>query len=238
MTDLPLKANKEGANPSLTKGEVDGWTTVSRKTLRGRQANVIGTEIKVFSESNSKHCNLELLFPILDDAINERRLQNQSGKKVQHKNQGGVTSKHHSSGPSGPSHVKILRRNSSIDGSIKEISSKEGDNKERHKTGGILRIPDMNMLTGVVSSDRWREFNTTNEMWPSIDASKEDDNKEAAHSKVKSYSSIVTTAPPAVTTAPIEDRKVCNTVAYVHRDSCRVSNQPVIQFLYGIWAIR
>jgi len=220
MTDLALKANKEGANPSLAKGEVDGWTTVSRKTLRGRPANVIGTEIKAFSESKSKH--FKLSFPVLDDAINERRLQNQSGKKAQHKNQGSVTSKHHSSGPS---HVKILRRNSSIDGSIKEISFKEGDNKERHKTGGILRIPDMNMLTGVVSSDRWREFNATNEMWPSIDASKEDDNKEAAHSKVKSYSSIVTTAPPPVMTAPIEDRKVCNIVACVHRDNCGVSNQ-------------
>ena len=39
-------------------------------------------------------------------------------------------------------------------------------------------------------------------MWPSIDASK-DDNNEMTHSKVKSYSSIVRTASP-----PPEDRKV------------------------------
>ncbi|XP_065884560.1 selenocysteine insertion sequence-binding protein 2-like [Dysidea avara] len=187
MTDLALKADKEGANPSLAKGEVEEWTTVSRKNLRGRPVNAT------------------------DDAINERRLlgQNQSGNKTQHKYQGGITSKHHSSGPS---HVKILRRNNSTDGGTKEISSKEGDNRngnytERHKTGGILRIPDMNMLAGVASSgDRWREFNTTNEMWPSIDANK-DDNNELTHSKVKSYSSIVRTAPPPAMTTRIEDRK-------------------------------
>ena len=93
--------------------------------------------------------------------------QNQCGNKTQHKYQGSITSKHHSSGPS---HVKILRRNNSIDGGTKEMSSKEGDNRnenytERHKTGGILRIPDMSMLVGVASGDRWREFSTANEMW-------------------------------------------------------------------------
>jgi len=152
-----------------------------------------------------------LAISCLDDAINERRLlgQNQSGNKTQHKYHSSVTSKH----SSGPSHVKILRRNSSTDGSTKEISSK-GDNRngnysEQQKTGGILRIPDMNMLSGVVCSDRWREFNTTNEMWPSIEASK-DDNKEA-HSKVKSYSSIVRTAPPPAMTI----RKVCDTLVCI-----------------------
>jgi len=42
MTDLALKADKEGANPSLAKGEVEGWTMVSRKTLRGRPAIATG----------------------------------------------------------------------------------------------------------------------------------------------------------------------------------------------------
>ena len=60
----------------------------------------------------------------------------------------------------------------------------------------------MNKLAGVASGDMWREFNTTNEMWPSIDASK-DVNNEMTHSKIKSYSSIVRTAQP-----PPEDRKV------------------------------
>ena len=86
------------------------------------------------------------------------------------------------------------------------MSSKDGDNRngnysERTKIGGILRIPDMNMLAG----DRWREFNTTNEMWPSIDGGKDN---EVTHSKVMSYSSIVRIAPPPATTAPIEDKKV------------------------------
>jgi len=45
MTDLALKADKEEANPSLAKREMEEWTTVSsRKSLRGRPANVSGIE--------------------------------------------------------------------------------------------------------------------------------------------------------------------------------------------------
>lgn len=40
---LASKADKEEVKSSLAKGDTDGWTTVSRRSVRGRPANTTGT---------------------------------------------------------------------------------------------------------------------------------------------------------------------------------------------------
>lgn len=43
MTDyLASKADKEESKSSVAKGDTDGWTTVSRRSIRGRPANNTG----------------------------------------------------------------------------------------------------------------------------------------------------------------------------------------------------
>ena len=43
MTDyLATKADREESKPSVAKGDTDGWTTVSRRSIRGRPANSTG----------------------------------------------------------------------------------------------------------------------------------------------------------------------------------------------------
>ena len=43
MTDyLASKAEREESKSSVAKGDTDGWTTVSRRSIRGRPANSTG----------------------------------------------------------------------------------------------------------------------------------------------------------------------------------------------------
>lgn len=43
MDYLASKADKEELKSSLAKGDSEGWTTVSRRSVRGRPANTAGT---------------------------------------------------------------------------------------------------------------------------------------------------------------------------------------------------
>ena len=68
----------------------------------------------------------------------------------------------------------------------------ERDENVSQKTAGLLRIPDIHALVDE-GINRRKEFNTTKEIWPSIDA-KEDENG-AMPRGVKSYSSILRATP-------------------------------------------
>ena len=76
----------------------------------------------------------------------------------------------------GSSHVKILKRNSNTGSNVNKPHEeiKQRDENVSQKTAGLLRIPDIHALVDE-GINRRKEFNTTKEIWPSIDA-KEDDN--------------------------------------------------------------
>ena len=81
---------------------------------------------------------------------------------------------------------------------------KQRDENVSQKTAGLLRIPDIHALVDE-GINRRKEFNTTKEIWPSIDA-KEDENG-AMPRGVKSYSSILRATPQLnMPSLPVENK--------------------------------
>ena len=92
----------------------------------------------------------------------------------------------------GSSH--IVKRNSNTGSNVIKPHEelKRRDENISQKTAGLLRIPDLHALVDE-GMNRWREFNTTKGIWPSIDV-KEDENGTMSCG-IKSYSSILRATP-------------------------------------------
>ena len=120
----------------------------------------------------------------------------------------------------GSSHVKILKRNSNIGSNVNKPHEeiKQRDENVSQKTAGLLRIPDIHALVDE-GINRQKEFNTTKEIWPSIDA-KEDENG-AMPRGVKSYSSILRATPQLnMPSLPVENKvysKLSQNVCYANK---------------------
>ena len=66
MTDyLASKADKEESKSSVAKGDTDGWTTVSRRSIRGRPANNTGKHKHKHRYGISHYNSLKSVIPEL-----------------------------------------------------------------------------------------------------------------------------------------------------------------------------
>ena len=152
----------------------------------------------------------EFYFNLIDENSTAGRTENEGRSfeanqfvnKTQHKYDDD-TAKHQTTETS---RVKILKRNSNAGSNVIAARHEERDDNMTGKTAGILRIPNMHALLVDEGTNRWKEFNATKEVWPSIDA-KEDEKGTIKHG-IKSYSSILRATPQLNTPSLMLDNKV------------------------------